>query len=178
MTGDRGADEWIGSVPGHAYLFELPEGSEVWTGIGNTVDLHFMFHDHQREWIACAVARKKPIIAVKSGRSDAGAIAASSHTGSIAGAEVAADTLLQQRGVLRVDNFRDMCAGPGAVDPGAAARSAHGRRDERRRPWDPRDGRHRQRLSSGTSWPISMREHWARGGPRFQGRIEAIACGD
>ncbi|MBZ0154106.1 MAG: CoA-binding protein, partial [Planctomycetes bacterium] len=56
------------------------------------------------------VARKKPVIAVKSGRSDAGAMAASSHTGSIAGADVAADTLLQQCGVLRVDNFRDMFA--------------------------------------------------------------------
>ncbi|MEZ6038206.1 MAG: acetate--CoA ligase family protein [Planctomycetota bacterium] len=58
--------------------------------------------------VAREVARKKPIIAVKSGRSDAGAAAASSHTGSIAGADVAADTLLQQCGVLRVDNFRDM----------------------------------------------------------------------
>ena len=60
--------------------------------------------------VARAVAPKKPIIAVKSGRSDAGAMAASSHTGSIAGADVAADTLLQQCGVLRVDNFRDMFA--------------------------------------------------------------------
>jgi acetate---CoA ligase (ADP-forming) len=60
--------------------------------------------------VARRVARKKPIIAVKSGRSDAGAAAASSHTGSIAGADVAADTLLQQCGVLRVDNFRDMFA--------------------------------------------------------------------
>lgn len=60
--------------------------------------------------VARAVARKKPIIAVKSGRSDAGAMAASSHTGSVAGADVAADTLLQQCGVLRVDNFRDMFA--------------------------------------------------------------------
>ncbi|MBL8748216.1 MAG: acetate--CoA ligase family protein [Planctomycetes bacterium] len=58
--------------------------------------------------VARAVSRKKPIIAVKSGRSDAGAQAASSHTGSIAGADVAADTLLQQCGVLRVDSFRDM----------------------------------------------------------------------
>ncbi|MBX3463579.1 MAG: acetate--CoA ligase family protein [Planctomycetes bacterium] len=58
--------------------------------------------------VAREVARRKPIIAVKSGRSDAGAQAASSHTGSIAGADVAADTLLQQCGVLRVDNFRDM----------------------------------------------------------------------
>ncbi len=54
------------------------------------------------------VARKKPVIAVKSGRSDAGAAAAGSHTGSIAGADVAADTLLAQCGVLRVDSFRDM----------------------------------------------------------------------
>ncbi|MDO8349143.1 MAG: acetate--CoA ligase family protein [Planctomycetota bacterium] len=60
--------------------------------------------------VAREVSRKKPIIAVKSGRSDAGALAASSHTGSIAGADVAADTLLQQCGVLRVDNFRDMFA--------------------------------------------------------------------
>ncbi|MBK8095910.1 MAG: acetate--CoA ligase family protein [Planctomycetes bacterium] len=60
--------------------------------------------------VARRVARKKPIIAVKSGRSDAGAAAASSHTGSIAGADVAADTLLAQCGVLRVDSFRDMFA--------------------------------------------------------------------
>ncbi len=60
--------------------------------------------------VARQVARKKPIIAVKSGRSDAGAAAASSHTGSVAGADVAVDTLLQQCGVLRVDNFRDMFA--------------------------------------------------------------------
>ena len=58
--------------------------------------------------VARAVAPKKPIIAVKSGRSDAGALAASSHTGSIAGADVAVDTLFQQCGVLRVDSFRDM----------------------------------------------------------------------
>ncbi len=64
------------------------------------------------EFVAAArrVARKKPIIAVKSGRSDAGAMAASSHTGSIAGADVAVDTLLAQCGVLRVDSFRDMFA--------------------------------------------------------------------
>jgi acetyl coenzyme A synthetase (ADP forming)-like protein len=60
--------------------------------------------------VARRVSRKKPIIAVKSGRSDAGAMAASSHTGSIAGADVAVDTMLAQCGVLRVDNFRDMFA--------------------------------------------------------------------
>lgn len=60
--------------------------------------------------VARRAARKKPIIAVKSGRSDEGAAAASSHTGAVAGADVAVDTLLSQCGVLRVDNFRDMFA--------------------------------------------------------------------
>ena len=65
---------------------------------------------HEFVEVARRVGRTKPIIAVKSGRSDAGAAAAGSHTGSIAGADVAADTLLAQCGVLRVDNFRDMFA--------------------------------------------------------------------
>ncbi|MEY4674976.1 MAG: hypothetical protein RL148_2760 [Planctomycetota bacterium] len=65
---------------------------------------------HEFVEVARRVGRVKPIIAVKSGRSDAGAAAAGSHTGSIAGADVAADTLLAQCGVLRVDSFRDMFA--------------------------------------------------------------------
>jgi acetyltransferase len=65
---------------------------------------------HEFVEVARRVARKKPVIAVKSGRSDAGALAASSHTGSVAGADVAVDTLLAQSGVLRVDSFRDMFA--------------------------------------------------------------------
>lgn len=54
------------------------------------------------------VSRKKPIVAVKSGTSAAGARAASSHTGSLAGLEVAADALLQQCGVLRVGTIEEM----------------------------------------------------------------------
>ncbi len=60
--------------------------------------------------VARRVSRKKPILAVKSGRSAAGAAAAGSHTGSVAGADVAADTLFQQCGVLRVESFRQMFA--------------------------------------------------------------------
>jgi len=60
--------------------------------------------------VARRVSRKKPILAVKSGRSAAGAAAAGSHTGSVAGADVAADTLFQQCGVLRLESFRDMFA--------------------------------------------------------------------
>jgi acetyl coenzyme A synthetase (ADP forming)-like protein len=65
---------------------------------------------HEFVQVARRVARRKPVIAVKSGRSDAGAAAAGSHTGSLAVADVAVDTLLAQCGVLRVDNFRDMFA--------------------------------------------------------------------
>lgn len=50
----------------------------------------------------------KPILAVKSGRSLAGAEAASSHTGSLAGADVAVDSLLQQCGVIRVDTVAEL----------------------------------------------------------------------
>jgi len=58
--------------------------------------------------IARRVTRKKPIITVKAGRTAAGARAASSHTGSIVGLDVAAGSLLEQCGVLRVSSMEDM----------------------------------------------------------------------
>src|SRR3989449_869460 len=54
------------------------------------------------------VTRKKPILAVKSGRTAAGARAAFSHTGALAGAGVAYDTLLDQAGVIRVESMSEM----------------------------------------------------------------------
>jgi len=58
--------------------------------------------------IARELSRKKPIIAVKSGRTQAGARAASSHTGSLAGLDVAVDALFDQCGVLRVRTIEEM----------------------------------------------------------------------
>ena len=58
--------------------------------------------------IARRVTRKKPIVVVKSGRTTAGARAASSHTGALAGADVATDALLAQCGVLRADSVEDL----------------------------------------------------------------------
>lgn len=51
--------------------------------------------------IAKRVARRKPIVAVKAGRSRAGARAASSHTGALAESDAVADALFRQAGVIR-----------------------------------------------------------------------------
>lgn len=58
--------------------------------------------------IARRIVKKKPIIAVKSGRSPAGARAATSHTGALAGSDLATDALFEQSGVLRVDSVPEM----------------------------------------------------------------------
>jgi acetate---CoA ligase (ADP-forming) len=59
--------------------------------------------------IARRVGRTKPIVAVKAGRSPAGARAASSHTGALlAGSEVAVDALFRQAGVLRAETLGEL----------------------------------------------------------------------
>jgi len=58
--------------------------------------------------IARRVTRKKPVVAVKSGRSAAGARAASSHTGSLAGPDAAVDALCRQSGVIRTDTMEEL----------------------------------------------------------------------
>ena len=58
--------------------------------------------------IARRIARKKPIVAVKSGRTAAGARAAGSHTGSLASRDVAVDALFRQAGVIRTDTLGEL----------------------------------------------------------------------
>jgi acetate---CoA ligase (ADP-forming) len=58
--------------------------------------------------VARRVARTKPIVAMKSGRTGAGARAASSHTAALAGSEAAVDALFHQAGVLRVDTLEEL----------------------------------------------------------------------
>jgi acetyl coenzyme A synthetase (ADP forming)-like protein len=58
--------------------------------------------------IARRVSRRKPIVAVKSGRSSAGVRAASSHTAAMASPDVAVDALFRQTGVIRVDTLDDL----------------------------------------------------------------------
>ncbi len=58
--------------------------------------------------LASKISKKKPVIAVKAGRSSAGAKAASSHTGALAGADLAADALLKQCGVIRANSVLEL----------------------------------------------------------------------
>lgn len=58
--------------------------------------------------LATRISKKKPIVALKAGRSAAGASAASSHTGSLAGADKAADALLKQSGVIRENSLKNL----------------------------------------------------------------------
>src|SRR5574344_2083153 len=60
--------------------------------------------------LASRISKKKPVLALKAGRSAAGASAASSHTGSLAGADKAANALLQQSGVIREYSLKNLFA--------------------------------------------------------------------
>ena len=58
--------------------------------------------------LARRVARTKPILAVKSGTTSAGARAASSHTAALAGSEAAVDALFHQAGVIRATSLEEL----------------------------------------------------------------------
>ncbi|HVY63011.1 MAG TPA: acetate--CoA ligase family protein [Planctomycetota bacterium] len=60
--------------------------------------------------IAREFTRRKPILCVKAGRSAAGAKAAGSHTGALAGLDVAVDALFEQTGVIRVPTVDELFA--------------------------------------------------------------------
>jgi len=55
---------------------------------------------------ARAAARNKPVIVVKSGRSQQGQRAAASHTGALAGADWVIDAAIRRAGMLRVDTLQ------------------------------------------------------------------------
>ncbi len=57
---------------------------------------------------AQTVTRETPMVVVKSGRTEAGASAAASHTGAIAGSDTAYRAGLEQAGVLRVETVQDL----------------------------------------------------------------------
>lgn len=109
---------------------ELGLGMSSFVSVGNKADisgndlLQYWEHDPETDVIllylesfgnprkfariARRVARDKPIVAVKSGRSRAGARAAASHTGSLAAGDVAVDALFHQAGVIRTDTLEEL----------------------------------------------------------------------
>jgi len=59
-------------------------------------------------WLARALSTRKPILAVKSGRSVGGRRAGTSHTAAAAAPDVAVDSLFRQAGVLRMDTLGEL----------------------------------------------------------------------
>lgn len=55
-----------------------------------------------------ALANGKPIVALKVGRSQAGAKVAKAHTGSLVGDDAVVDAVFRQNGVIRVDSLEDL----------------------------------------------------------------------
>ena len=97
---------------------------------------------------ARAAARNKPVLVVKAGRTAAGAAAASSHTGALAGSDLVYDAAIRRAGMLRVDTLSDLFVaaetlahfrGPaagrddGSADGGTGAADARHQRRRRRR---------------------------------------------
>ncbi len=112
------------------YAEELGIGLSQFVSVGNKADvsgndlLEYWEHDEATNVIALylesfgnprrfstiarRVGRKKPILAVKSGRGSAGSRAARSHTAALAGSDVAADALFHQAGIIRLDTLEDL----------------------------------------------------------------------
>lgn len=58
--------------------------------------------------IAREVARSKPVVMVKSGRTEAGGRAAGSHTAALAGSDVAVEAFFAQTGIIRAGSLQEM----------------------------------------------------------------------
>jgi acyl-CoA synthetase (NDP forming) len=122
-------------------------GISKFISFGNKCDvtetemLHYLLYDEEtktillyvediksgREFIKVAkkVTRKKPIVALKSGRTEAGARAAASHTGAIAGSDRIYDAVFAQTGILRAKDMEEFLdAGKAlAMQPPAAGKN-------------------------------------------------------
>jgi acetyl coenzyme A synthetase (ADP forming)-like protein len=85
---------------------------EYWEG-DDTTDLVLLYLEsfgNPRKFarVARRVSGTKPVLALKSGVSAAGARAASSHTAALAGSEAAVDALFHQAGVIRSDSLEEL----------------------------------------------------------------------
>ncbi len=89
--------------------------------------------------IARRVAQRKPLIAIKAGRSAAGQRAGTSHTAAAAASDVVVDALFSQAGVLRVRTMQQMLDAARVLgDQPLAGRPSRRHRRQLRRPGHPR----------------------------------------
>ncbi len=58
--------------------------------------------------VARRIARRKPVLALKAGSTEAGARAASSHTAALASSDTAVEALFRQAGVIRADTLEEL----------------------------------------------------------------------
>jgi len=90
-------------------------GNDLLTSWENDADTHVILmylenFGNPRNFarLARRIYRKKPVIAVKSGRTEAGGRATVSHTGSLGGSDVAAEAVFQQTGVIRAYSIDEL----------------------------------------------------------------------
>ncbi len=88
------------------YLRDDPKTKVILLYIEDLIDGR-RFIDIARE-ITGEAENRKPILAIKSGRTPQGARAASSHTGSLMGSDEVYDAVFTQCGVLRVDTLEEL----------------------------------------------------------------------
>lgn len=112
-------------------LFDLDIGMRMYASNGNACDVsisdvmnYYGYDDgtkaiilytegfsNPKEFMETAkiVAKKKPILAMKAGRTEEGAKAAASHTGSLAGVDIATELIFEKTGMLAFNNEEEMC---------------------------------------------------------------------
>ncbi len=75
---------------------------------------------HARKFMSAArmASRNKPVVVVKAGRSAAGAKAALSHTGALAGSDAVYDAAFRRAGMLRVQTSNELFQAVGTLDTG------------------------------------------------------------
>ncbi|WP_304165069.1 bifunctional acetate--CoA ligase family protein/GNAT family N-acetyltransferase [Phenylobacterium aquaticum] len=80
-------------------------------------------HDARKFMTAARIAsRNKPVVVVKTGRSAAGAKAAFSHTGALAGSDAVYDAAFRRAGLLRVGELRELFEAVQTLGAGLTAR--------------------------------------------------------
>ncbi|MCC7554011.1 MAG: acetate--CoA ligase family protein [Methanobacteriaceae archaeon] len=84
------------------YLADDPETSVVIAYLESIADDEDFIRSMRK------ISMKKPFIILKSGSSSAGAEAASSHTGALAGSDLAFDTAFDQSGLIRAETMREL----------------------------------------------------------------------